>query len=74
MNLKRIEEQLLNPLPGSKAAAAKEFGIDLTLLIRQLRMTPQERINELQQEMIVMERFERDAQIAREKLKSKRNS
>jgi hypothetical protein len=27
-----IEERLLNPKPGSKIAAAKEFGIDLTLL------------------------------------------
>lgn len=73
MDTKRREENLLNPRPGSKAAAAKEFGIDLTLLIRQLRMTPQERIDELQQEMISMERFELDAKIAREKLKSKRN-
>lgn len=72
MDTKWREEKLLNPRPGSKIAAAKEFGIDLTLLIRQLRMTPQERIDELQQEMISMERFERDAKIAREKLKSKR--
>ena len=50
-----IEEKLLNPKPGSKVAAAKEFGIDLTLLLRQLRLTPQERIDELQSAMEFME-------------------
>jgi hypothetical protein len=43
-----IEEKLLNPKPGSKAAAAKEFGIDLTLLIENLRLTPQQRVENLQ--------------------------
>lgn len=42
-----IEERLLNPKPGSKIAAAKEFGIDLTLLIKNLRLTPQNRIKQL---------------------------
>ena len=46
-----IEERLLNPKPGSKIAAAKEFGIDLTLLLRQLRLTPQQRLDELQSAM-----------------------
>jgi hypothetical protein len=50
-----IEEKLLNPKPGSKAAAAKEFGIDLTLLLRQLRLTPQQRLDELQSAMESME-------------------
>ena len=45
------EEKLLNPKPGSKAAAAQEFGIDLTLLVRQLRLTPQQRLDELQSAM-----------------------
>ena len=52
-----IEEKLLNPKPGSKVAAAKEFGIDLTLLIRNLRLTPEERLNENQQavnDLIIM--------------------
>lgn len=47
----KVEEWLLNPPPGSKAAAAKEFGIDLTLLLRNLRLTPQERVEKLQQQM-----------------------
>lgn len=45
------EEKLLNPRPGSKIAAAKEFGIDLTLLVGRLRKTPQERIDDLQSTM-----------------------
>jgi hypothetical protein len=40
--------QLINdPPPGSKVAAAKEFGIDLTLLVRQFELTPTERLREL---------------------------
>jgi len=46
-----IEEKLLNPKPGSKIAAAKEFGIDLTLLIKNLQLTPEERVNNMQKSM-----------------------
>lgn len=45
------EEKLLNPRPGSKIAAARDFGIDLTLTVSQLRLTPQERIDNLQSGM-----------------------
>ena len=55
------EEKLLNPKPGSKIAAAKEFGIDLTLLVRQLRLTPEERLKELEQEMVAFEELDRQA-------------
>lgn len=51
-----VEEKLLNPKPGSRAAAAKEFGIDLTLLIRRLRLTPEERARELQITMRSLEK------------------
>lgn len=50
-----IEERLLNPKPGSKIAAAKEFGIDLTLLIGNLRLTPDQRVRNLQQAMYGVE-------------------
>jgi len=50
-----IEERLLNPKPGSKIAAAKEFGIDLTLLIVNLRLTPDQRVRNLQQAMYGVE-------------------
>ena len=39
----RAEMRLRNPRPGSRAEAAKQHGIDLTLLIEQLRLTPAER-------------------------------
>jgi len=38
------EERLRHPAPGSRIAAAKEFGIDLTLLLHQLRLTPAQRV------------------------------
>ena len=42
-----IEAWLLNPPPGSKAAAARDYGIDLTLTIENLRLTPEQRIRQL---------------------------
>jgi len=45
------EEHLLNPPPGSAAARARDFGIDLTLLIQRLRLTPEERLDDLQRVM-----------------------
>ena len=53
-----VEERLLNPEPGSKAAAAKEFGIDLTLLIGRLKLTPDERLRDLQRAMIDIEKMQ----------------
>ncbi len=41
------EELLLNPKPGTAAAAARDFGIDLTLTVVNLRLTPEERIRRL---------------------------
>jgi hypothetical protein len=38
---------ITSPPAGSKIAAAKDFGIDLTLLIRTLELTPTERLQEL---------------------------
>lgn len=59
------EEKLLNPKPGSKIAAAKEFGIDLTLLIGTLRLTPNQRVKNMQKSMMSLEKFSRDAEIWR---------
>ena len=47
----KAEDRLMNPAPGSAIEAAREFGIDLTLLIERLRLTPEERVRELQQTM-----------------------
>lgn len=55
--LARAEERLLNPKPGSKIAAAKAYGIDLTLLISQLRLTPEERLRKLESYSIEAERY-----------------
>ena len=43
----QIEDYFLNPTPGSAAARAAEFGIDLTLTLENLRLTPEERIRKL---------------------------
>ena len=43
-----IEERLRNPPPGSRIEAARDYGIDLTLLIERLRLTPEERVRDLQ--------------------------
>ena len=37
-----------NPPSGSRIAEAKEYGVDLTLLLRRLELTPTERLEELQ--------------------------
>ena len=42
-----IENYFINPPPGSAAARAVEFGIDLTLTLENLRLTPEERIRKL---------------------------
>jgi len=57
--LEKIRQLLMNPRPGSKVAAALEFGIDLTLTFGQLKKTPQERIDDLQSAMRGLEEFAR---------------
>jgi hypothetical protein len=42
------EERLRHPTPGSKIEAAQLYGVDLTLLISQLRLTPAERVSRAQ--------------------------
>ena len=42
-----IENHFLNPPAGSAASRAVKFGIDLTLTLRNLRLTPEERIRQL---------------------------
>ncbi len=44
---REIEDYFLNPPPGSAAERAVEFGIDLTLTLENLRLTPEERILKL---------------------------
>ena len=37
-------ERLRHPEPGSRIEAARDFGVDLNLLIANLRLTPAERV------------------------------
>ena len=46
--LARAEQRLLHPPSGGRIEAAKTYGIDLTLLIEQLRLTPAERARKLE--------------------------
>jgi len=41
--LARAIERLRHPIPGGKVEAATEFGIDVTLLVEQLKLSPAER-------------------------------
>ena len=45
----RAAKRLRNPAPESRIEAAKRFGIDLTLLIEQLRLSPEDRLRKLQE-------------------------
>lgn len=45
----RLIRLINDPPPGSKLAAAKEYGIDLTLLLTTLELTPTERLEKLQE-------------------------
>jgi hypothetical protein len=44
----RLYELIQNPPPGSKMEAAKNYGIDLTLLLHSLTLTPEERAQEIE--------------------------
>lgn len=55
------EEKLLNPKPGSRIAAARDYGIDLTLIVENLRLTPEKRIEKLQEAMIGFGELRRSA-------------
>jgi hypothetical protein len=49
------EAHFLNPPPGSAAERARDFGIDLTLTLQRLRLTPDERVRQLQRAMFEIE-------------------
>jgi hypothetical protein len=46
--LLRAEERLRNPAPGSRIEAAEKYGVSLSLLIEQLRLTPAERARKIE--------------------------
>jgi hypothetical protein len=55
----RVTELIAEPPPGSKLAAAKEYGIDLTLLVEHLELTPAERLRQLAKAQPLMEELRR---------------
>jgi len=55
----RVIRLINDPPPGSKIAAAKEYGVDLTLLLRRLGMTPPERVQELEAAQAFVEDLQR---------------
>ncbi len=59
-----FEERLLHPKPGGAIAAARDYGVDLSLLAASLRRSPDERLEDLQR---AMEWFETMRGVARKK-------
>jgi len=55
------EEKLLNPRPGSRIAEARDYGIDLTLIVENLKLTPEQRLEKLQQAMTGFDELRRAA-------------
>jgi hypothetical protein len=54
--LKQAEKRLLHPAPGSRIEAARRWGVDTTLLVEQLRLTPAERASKLERAVKALER------------------
>lgn len=55
------EEKLLNPKPGGLIEAARDYGIDLTQIVENLRLKPERRIEKLQQAMIGFDKLRQTA-------------
>lgn len=54
--LARAEDCLRHPARGSRIEAAKNYGVDLTLLVEQLRLTPAERARKLESASTALEK------------------
>lgn len=50
-------ERLRHPAPGSRIEAARDFGVDLNLLIANLKLTPAERVNRMHASCVEAERI-----------------
>jgi hypothetical protein len=51
------EDRLRHPRPGSRIAEAQQYGVDLTLLIENLRLTPAERANKMHDVILAMDQL-----------------
>jgi hypothetical protein len=47
----RLFALIANPPPGSKIEAARDFGVDLTLLVNNLKLTPDQRVRKMESAM-----------------------
>ena len=63
--LEKIEQLFHNPPPNSKTAAARDYGVDLFLLFRWLKLSPQERIEEARKRMIFLEEVKKQGEAKR---------
>jgi hypothetical protein len=50
-------ERLQHPEPGSRIEAARAFGVDLNLLIANLRLTPAERVDKMHAACVAAEQI-----------------
>ena len=55
--LARVEDRPLHPPPGSRIEAARDYGIDLTLLISQFGLTSAERARQLEDAATALEQI-----------------
>jgi hypothetical protein len=49
--------RLRHPAPGSRIEAARDFGIDLNLLIANLRLSPAERVTRMHEACVAAEKI-----------------
>jgi hypothetical protein len=56
---RQLYDLITNPPAGSEIATAKEFGIDLTLNLRSLAMTPTERSRAMEDALHLVEELEK---------------
>ena len=63
------EEKLLNPQPGGKIADAVSYGIDITQIVENMRLTPEQRLQKLQSAMISFERLHNEVAKSRQRVR-----
>ena len=51
------ERWLIEPRPGTAAARARDFGVDLSLTVSNLRMTPEQRVRQLDEFQAFMKKL-----------------
>jgi hypothetical protein len=51
----RAEYKLTHPAPGSRIEAARDFGVDLSMLVERLRLPLEERLEDLERVMTDLE-------------------